>query len=86
MLFGILCSVDRAPLYNLVNKTNLVRNFSLYALFLFSTCFGRYVPIIRRIFCINATPGICHSVLMTVWKAGWDVPSHPAYQTVIIIE
>jgi hypothetical protein len=25
-------------------------------------------------------------VLMTVWKAGWDVPSHPAYQTVIIIE
>jgi hypothetical protein len=33
---------------------------------------GDYVPIIRRIYCINATSGICHSVLMTVWYAGWD--------------
>jgi hypothetical protein len=37
----ILCFVDRAFLYNLVNKANVVHNFSLYALFLFSTCFGR---------------------------------------------
>jgi hypothetical protein len=22
--------------------------------------------------CINTTPGICHSVWMTVWYAGWD--------------
>jgi len=33
---------------------------------------GNYVPIIRRNNCINATPGICHSVWMTVWYAGWD--------------
>jgi hypothetical protein len=45
----MLCFVDRASLYNLVNKTKLVHNFSLYALFAFCTCFGRYVPIIRRI-------------------------------------
>jgi hypothetical protein len=31
---------------------------------------GNYVPIIRRIYCINAIPGICHSLLMTVWYAG----------------
>ena len=33
---------------------------------------GSYVPIIRRNICINATPGICHSVWMTVWFTGWD--------------
>jgi len=33
--------VDRASLYNLVNKANLVHNFFLVGLFLFSTCFGR---------------------------------------------
>ena len=31
---------------------------------------GSHVPIIRRINCINATPGICNSVQMTVWYAG----------------
>jgi hypothetical protein len=75
---GILCFVDRASLYNLVNKTNMVHNFSLHVLFLFSTCFGRYVLIIGRIICINATPGICHSVWMTIWYAGCD-PSHPIH-------
>jgi len=29
----------------------------------------RYVPIIRRINCINTTSGICHFVYMTVWYA-----------------
>jgi hypothetical protein len=67
----ILCFIDSASLYNLANETKLVYNFYLYALFLFSTYFGRYVPIVRRIYCINATPGICHSVLMTVSYAGW---------------
>jgi len=27
----------------------------------------RYVPIIKRINCINTTSGLCHSVEMTVW-------------------
>jgi hypothetical protein len=40
-----LCSVDRASLYNLVNKANLVQNLFLVYLFLvylsISTCFGR---------------------------------------------
>jgi len=31
-----------------------------------------YVPIIRRIDCVYATPGICHSVWTTVWCAGWN--------------
>ena len=29
------------------------------------------MPIIRRNNCIYATLGICHSVWMTVWYAGW---------------
>jgi hypothetical protein len=37
---------------------------------------GKYVPIIRRNYCAYATLGICHSVWMTVWYAGWDeIPS-----------
>jgi hypothetical protein len=78
--------VRAASLYNLANKTNVVHNFSLYALFLFSTCFGRYVLIIRRIYSIKATSGICHSVLMTVWYAGWGGTSQPAYQTFLNTE
>jgi hypothetical protein len=31
------------------------------------------VPIIRRNNCIYATLGICHSVWMTVWYAGWNI-------------
>jgi hypothetical protein len=33
---------------------------------------GNDVPIIRRNYCISATPGIRHSVCMAVWYAGWD--------------
>jgi len=33
---------------------------------------GNHVPIVRRINCINAISGICHSVWTTVWYAGWD--------------
>ena len=36
----VLCSVDCASLYNLVNKTNLVHNLFLVHLSI-STCFGR---------------------------------------------
>jgi len=37
------------------------------------------VPIIRRNNCISATPGICYSVWMTIWYAGWD-PIHTEWQ------
>ena len=37
----MLCFVDCASLYNLVNKAKLVHSFSCVCLFLFSTCFGR---------------------------------------------
>jgi hypothetical protein len=57
---------------------------SLYVYFYSLHVSGKYVPIIRRIDCICTTLGVCQSVLMTVWYAGWDgSPSHPAYQTVI---
>jgi len=44
------------------------------------------VFIIRTINCINTTSGICHSVYVTVWHAGLDVLSKPAYQTVTYTE
>ena len=59
-------------MYNLVNKTNLEHNFILYVYFYPLHVSGNYVPIIRRSYRINATSGICHSVWMTVWYAGWD--------------
>ena len=34
---------------------------------------GDCVPIIRRNNCNYATLGICHSVWMTVWCAGWNL-------------
>jgi hypothetical protein len=37
----ILCFVDRASFYNLVNKTNLVHNSFFVCLFLFCTWFGQ---------------------------------------------
>jgi len=33
---------------------------------------GHYVPIVRRINCINALPGICHSMWTTIWYACWN--------------
>ena len=47
-------------------------------LFLFSTCFGQPCAHHQENYCINATPGLCHSVLMAVWYAGAYAP---AYQT-----
>ena len=70
----------RTTLKRLVNKANLVHNFSQYV-YLFSLHVpGDCVPIIRRNNCIYATRGICHSVWMTGMKF------HPAYQTVIHTE
>jgi len=58
--------VDRASLYNLVNKANFVHNFSWYVYFFSLHVSGNYVPIIRRNNCIYVTLGICYSVWMTV--------------------
>ena len=60
----------RLLFYNLVNKANLVHNFSQCVYFFSLHVSGDYVPIIRRNNCICATLGICHSVWMTVWYAG----------------
>jgi hypothetical protein len=53
------------PLYNLVNKANLVHNVFYYVYFFSLHVSGDCVPIIRRNDCIYATLGICHSVWMT---------------------
>ena len=58
----ILCFVDRASLYSLVNKANLVHNFSYYVYFFSLHVSGEYVPIIRRNNYIYATLGTYHSV------------------------
>ena len=58
---SFLCFVDRASLYNLANKTNLVQNFTWYIYFFSLHVSGNYVPIIRRNNCIYATLGMCHS-------------------------
>jgi len=70
---------------DLVNKVNLVHNFSKCAYFFSLHVSSDYVPIIRRNNCIYATPGTCHSVWMTVWYEGLN-EFHPAYQTVIHTE
>ena len=54
-------------MHHLVNKANLVHNFSWYVYFFSLHVSGDRVPIIRRNNCIYATPGICRSVWMTVW-------------------
>ena len=72
-----LCSADCASLHNLANKANLVHN--LFFVYLFITLYvfrATYVPIIRRNNCIYAKSGICHSVRMTVWHAGWNSTLH----------
>jgi len=57
----------------------MVHNFSYYVYFFSLHVLGYYVPIIRRNNCTYATLGICHSVWMTVWFAGWNETSfHPA--------
>jgi len=40
--------------------------FFVYVYFYFLHVSGSYVPIIRRINCVNTTSGICHSIQMTV--------------------
>ena len=55
---------------SLVNKANLVHNFSQYVYFISVHISGDYVPIIRRNNCIYVTLGTCNSLWMTVWYAG----------------
>ena len=68
----ILCFVDLASLYNLVNISQLGAQFSQYVYFFPLHVSGDYVPIIRRYNCIYATLSICHSVWMTIWYAEWN--------------
>ena len=64
--------------YCLVNKANLVHNFSYYVYFFSLHVKGDYVPIIRRNNCIYMTFGICHSVWMTGMQGAPCIPdSHP---------
>jgi len=72
---------------HLVNKTNLVHNFSWYVYFLEYLSIslhvsGIYVPIIRRNNCNYTTLGTCYSVWMTVWYAGCMMCSSVTLQTV----
>jgi hypothetical protein len=78
-----LCFLDRASLYNLVNKANLVHNlFLAYLLSVFlsiCTCFGRLCARETTVF-------LRHLVLVILcgWLSGMQgVSFHPAYQTVI---
>ena len=62
---GILCFVDRASLYNLVNETNLVHSLFLVWLYLYLKSLhvsGDCGPIIRRRNCVCATLGTCYCV------------------------
>ena len=65
-----------ASLYNLVNKANLVHNFSYYIYFFSLHISDDYVPIIRRNNFIHATLCTCHSVWMTVWYVGAYAPAY----------
>jgi hypothetical protein len=67
----------RASLYNLVNRANLVQNFSYYVCLISLHVSGDYVPIIARNNCIYATLGTCCPVWMTVWYAGFIPDSYP---------
>ena len=60
--------LTRVSLYNLVNKANLVHNFSSYVSFFPLHVSGNYVPIIRRNNCVYATLGTCYSVRYAGWN------------------
>ena len=80
----ILCFVDRASLYNLVNKADLVHNF--FSIFISLHVSGDYVEIIRRNNCLYATIGTCYSVWITVCYSGRNSfhPEYPPYDVHIV--
>ena len=65
----------------LVNKANLVHNFSWYVYFFSPHASGDYVPIIRRNNCIYATLSTFHSVWMSVWYV--CIPGNHPYRVTI---
>ena len=75
-----MCFVDRASLYNLVNKTNLVHNLFLLCLFLsISTCFGRLCAHHQeKQLCL------CDTSYLLFYVDDWTAGAYaPAYQSVI---
>ena len=57
--FYVLLTVHPGTIH--VNN-QLDAQFFLVCLFLFSTCFGQPCAHHQENYCINATPGLCHSV------------------------
>jgi len=57
----LLCFVDRASWYDPCKQPTWRTIFHV-CLFLFSTCFGQPCAHHQENYCINATPGLCHSV------------------------
>jgi len=55
-----------------------MHNFFMYVYFYSLHVLGNYVPIIRRTDCINATPGICYSDVMT---APLNLHLNPVFHT-----
>jgi hypothetical protein len=80
-----LCFVDRASLYNLVNKANLVHNLFLVHLYLsMSTCFGQLCAHHQeKQLCLCDTWYLLFCVDDCLV---YRVEFHPAYQTVIHTE
>ena len=78
----VLCFVERASLYNLVNKFNLVNSFPQYIYFFSLYVSDDYVPIIRRNNCIYSTLGTCHSVWMTGMQGAYQTVIHTACHSV----
>ena len=63
--------------HNSVNKANLVHSLFLAYLFIkYLRVSGDCVPVVRRNDCVYGTLGICHSVWMTVLRAGWNSTLH----------
>jgi len=75
----IICFVDRASLYNLVNKANFVHSFSYYVYFFSLHVSGYYVTTTSRNNRIYATLVTCYSIWITVWYAGAYVEERNKY-------
>ena len=72
MILSVFCALLTARPGMILVNNQLDTQFIMYVYFYSLHVSGSHVPIIRRINCINAIPGICHSVWTTVWYAGWD--------------
>jgi hypothetical protein len=82
----ILCFVDRASLYNLVNKTNWCTIYSYY-IYIYESLHvsGYYGPIIRRYNCVYGTLGTCYSVWTTSMQGIPDSHPHRITQTQLFL-